>query len=436
MERHNRIRMSEIMGIILAGGQGTRLDPLTRHRSKPAVPFGGRYRIVDFPITNCLHSGIQKIFVLTQFHSASLNQHITQSFKFDLFHDSFVDIIASEASKDPLSDGFSQGTADAVRKGMHHIKSIRHVNYGLILAGDQLYRMDFRELRNIHSKYQADLTIGVVAVPRSQAGAFGIVKVNEDQQILDFWEKPGDAQLDSDWYIPQNLRERYNLPEDMVFASMSMYLMNLWLLEGILNEKREMMDFGKEIIPFIIKNYKVQVAVHYGYWEDIGTLANFLKANLDLTYEADGFDIYDPAWNNFSRPSLLPPSSFKNSEIISSIIADGSRFQKCTIKNCVVGQRAVIKENSVLENTVVMGADWIETEGEKEQNRSNGIPNIGIGKNCVIKNAIIDKNARIGDNVQLINKDNLNNVSSELYVIRDNVLVIPAKAVIPDNFIL
>lgn len=429
-------QMKNILGIVLAGGQGTRLEPLTKQRSKPAVPFGGRYRIIDFPITNCIHSDVAKIFVLTQFHSASLNQHITQTYNFDLFHDSFVDIIASEASKDLASTGFSQGTADAVRKGMHHIKSVREATHGLILAGDQLYRMDFKNLRDIHDQYNADLTIGVVAVPRKSADAFGVVKVNENYKIVDFWEKPGNTVLEKDWYVPKALREKYNIPEDYVFASMSMYLISIPLLDQILKEKSEMMDFGKEIIPYIIQNYQVQVAVHYGYWEDIGTLENFHKANLDLTYESNGFELYNADWPNLSRPSLLPPSSIKNCQIIDSLIGEGSRFERCTIKNCVIGQRAIIKENTTVENTVIMGADWTETDSDKQSNKKAGIPNIGIGHNCTIKNAIIDKNARIGNNVTLVNKDKLNEVYTEHYVIRDNIIVIPAKAILPDDFVL
>lgn len=430
------MQMNEIIGIILAGGQGSRLEPLTSHRSKPAVPFGGRYRIIDFPITNCINSKVDKIFVLTQFLSASLNQHITQTYKFDLFHDSFVDIIASEANKDLSNAGFSQGTADAVRKGMHHIKSIRNTHYGLILAGDQLYRMDFNKLRHIHTEYNSDLTLGVVAVPRHQANSFGIVKVNNNHQIVDFWEKPGDTQLEEEWYVPETLRQTYNLPKDYVFASMSMYLIQLELLDKILTEQKDMMDFGKEIIPHIIKNYQVQVAVHTEYWEDIGTLENFHKANLDLTFEKNGFELYDPSWPTLTRPSLLPPTSTKNAEIKDSIIAEGSRFEKCTIKNCVVGQRTIIKSNTKLENTVIMGADWIETIKEKNINALNKIPDIGIGENCIIKDAIIDKNARIGNNVQLVNNKKLNNIHTDNMIIRDNIIIIPAKAIIPDNFTL
>ena len=428
------IQMNEILGIILAGGQGTRLEPLTSHRSKPAVPFGGRYRIIDFPITNCINSGVGKIFVLTQFHSASLNQHITQTYKFDLFHDSFVDIIASEASKGLTNGGFSQGTADAVRKGMKHLKSVRNASNALILAGDQLYRMDFNTLRSIHSDCNADLTLGVVAVARSAADAFGIVKVNDQNQIVDFWEKPGDTKLDPEWYVSEKLQKQYNIPKDYVFASMSIYLIKLALLDQILIEKPEMMDFGKEIIPYIIQNYQVQFAVHSGYWEDIGTLDNFHKANLDLTFETNGFDLYSSDWPNLTRPSLLPPTSLKECVITESIIGDGSRLDKCSIKNCVIGQRAIIKSGTKIENTVIMGADWMETEEEKAKNTENKIPNIGIGKDCVINNAIIDKNSRIGNNVTLLNKEGLNEVYTDNYVIRDNIIIIPAKAVIPNNF--
>ncbi len=430
------IKMHDILGIILAGGQGTRLEPLTSQRSKPAVPFGGRYRIVDFPITNCINSGIGRVFVLTQFHSSSLNMHITQTYKFDLFHDSFVDIIASGISKDKASSGFSEGTADAVRKGMHHISNTRNAEYGLILAGDQLYRMNFRSLADIHDEYQADLTLGVVPVPRASANAFGIVKVSADHQILDFWEKPGDTKLDEDWYVPKNLQEKYNIPDDCVFTSMSMYLFKLNFLDKILKENPEMMDFGKEIIPYIVKNYKVQVAVHNDYWEDIGTLDSFHQANLDLTYNNDGFEIYDPKWPTLTRPSLLPPTTYTDCNIQESIIAGGSRLSKCNIKNCVIGERMVIGEGTTIERTVVMGADWTEVESDLEENKKLGIPNIGIGKNCTIKNAIIDKNSRIGNNVTLINKDGRNDVWEDNYVIRDNLIIIPAKAVIPDNFTL
>lgn len=430
------IQMNDILGIILAGGQGTRLEPLTSQRSKPAVPFGGRYRIVDFPITNCINSGIGRIFVLTQFHSASLNQHITQTYKFDLFHDSFVDIIASGVSKDKHNSGFSQGTADAVRKGMHHLKSIRNATYGLILAGDQLYRMNFNSLAEIHNKFDADLTLGVVPIPRSSANSFGIVKVSEEYEILDFWEKPGDAKLEHDWYVPKVLQERYNIPNDYVFTSMSMYLFKLAFLDNILTENPDMMDFGKEIIPYIIQNHNVKVAVHNAYWEDIGTLANFHKANLDLTYESNGFELYDPCWPTLTRPSLLPPTSLKKCDIVDSIIGDGSRFEYCKIKNCVIGQRTIIKEGTTIENTVIMGADWTENHKDLTQNKENNIPNIGIGKNCVIRNAIIDKNARIGNNVILTNEQALNDVYEKNYIIRDNLIIIPSKAIIPDNFIL
>ncbi|MGL4367495.1 MAG: sugar phosphate nucleotidyltransferase [Brevinemataceae bacterium] len=430
------INMNEIIGIILAGGQGTRLDPLTRHRSKPAVPFGGRYRIIDFPITNCIHSGVGKIFALTQFHSASLNQHITQTYQFDLFHDSFVDIIASEASKDLSNSGFSQGTADAVRKAMHHIQSVRNASLGLILAGDQLYYMDFRKLRDIYCKYNADLTLGVVAVPRSKAGSFGIVKVSSNFQVIDFWEKPKDAQLEADWYIPENIRQEYNLPQDYVFASMSMYLINLHFLDSILHEQHDMMDFGKEIIPYIIKNYQVQIAIHHGYWEDIGTLDNFHKANINLVHSEDGFNIFDPNWKWVCQPSLLPPSKVLNSTINDCIIANGCHIKSAKLEQCIVGSRTIVNEGSLICNSVVMGADWTETPNELQTNHINKIPNIGIGKNCIIKNAIIDKNARIGNNVVLENKEGKNNIFTENYIIRDNIIVIPAKAVIQDGFTL
>ncbi len=428
--------MNDILGIILAGGQGTRLEPLTSTRSKPAVPFGGRYRIIDFPITNCINSGIGRIFVLTQFHSASLNQHITQTYKFDVFHDTFVDIIASGVAKDKESSGFAEGTADAVRKGMHHIKSIRNATYGLILAGDQLYRMNFNSIAEIHDKFNADLTLGVVPVRRKDANAFGIVKVNKDHEILGFWEKPGETVLGPEWYVPKELQERYNIPEDCVFTSMSMYLFKLSFLDKILKDNPDMMDFGKEIIPYIVDNHKVQVAVHNAYWEDIGTLDNFHKANLDLTHGKDGFELYDASWPTLTRPSLLPPTSASDCTIVESVINDGSRFEKCSLDHCVVGQRAIIKEGSQISNTVIMGADWIESPEDLAQNKKDNIPDVGIGKNCVIKNAIIDKNSRIGDNVKLTNEKGLNDVFEEDYTIRDGLIIIHSKAVIPDNTVI
>ena len=296
--------------------------------------------------------------------------------------------------------------------------------------------MNFQELRHIHAEYNADLTLGVVAVPRSAANSFGIVKVNNQNQIIDFWEKPGDTVLDDDWYIPETLQKKYNLTKDFVFASMSIYLIKLLLLDEILQKKHEMMDFGKEIIPYIIKNQQVKFVVHTGYWEDIGTLDNFHKANLDLTFETNGFDLYDPRWPNLTRPSLLPPTSLKKCDITESIIGEGSRLGKCSIKNCVIGQRAIIGSNSQIENTVIMGADWIETQEDRNENIKQQIPNIGIGNNCTINNAIIDKNSRIGNNVTLLNTKKINNIHNNNYVIRDNIIVIPAKAIIPDNFTL
>ncbi len=407
------MKEEKILGVILGGGKGTRLYPLTKERSKPAVPFGGNYRIIDIPISNCINSGINKIFVMTQFHSASLNNHIAQTYRFDVFHEGFVNILASELTLDEKQGGFSQGTADAIRKAIKHLKRIDS-RYILILSGDQLYRMDFGKLFEELLEKKASLAIGVIPIDNEDISRFGIVSA-KDGYIVDFYEKPESLEILSSKDFVQY--------EDRYLASMGIYLFEKELLFKELLMNSDMLDFGKEFIPYFLKKYPVTYVVHKNYWEDIGSIRSYYEANLSLTSQNAPFQLYDPEHVFFTNPRFLPPSQVFSAEISESLLAPGSRLYTARVEKSVVGVRSIIHENTVIQNSIIMGHDMYEDGLE-------------IGKNCVIKNAIIDKNVSIGDNVRIINVSAKDNYHSDVYSVVDGIVVIHKGVKIPDGTIL
>ncbi|MEJ5284371.1 MAG: glucose-1-phosphate adenylyltransferase [Brevinematia bacterium] len=420
------------LSLILGGGKGTRLYPLTKDRSKPAVPFGGNYRLIDIPISNCINSGINRIFVMTQYNSASLNRHITQTYKFDIFHNGFVDILATEQTMDNAQSGFSQGTADAVRRALKHLNPFREAKsapYILILSGDQLYRMDFRKFLEHHIENKADISIGILPVPDEDVSRFGILNVNEKCKILDFIEKPKNEDAIKNWKISKCFADKACKGKSY-FGSMGIYIFNIDVLYDLLLTHPEMLDFGKEIIPYAIKNgYSCYGFIHDGYWEDIGTIKSFHSANIELTKENPEFDLYATGAPFFSHPRFLPPARIVKSDVKSCLISDGVFIENASIKNSVIGVRSYIRKNVVIENSIIMGADYYE------HNSDNSIP-MGIGENTIIKNAIIDKNCRIGKNVKIVNESGILNKEEANYSIVDGIIVVTKNSVIPDGTII
>ncbi|MCG8570595.1 MAG: glucose-1-phosphate adenylyltransferase [Spirochaetes bacterium] len=423
--------MPNIISLVLGGGAGTRLFPLTKDRSKPAVPIGGKYRLIDIPISNCLNSNIYNVFILTQFNSASLNKHVINTYRFDNFQKGFVDILAAEQSTE--SKDWYQGTADAVRKNLKHILAFRNVEYVLILSGDQIYQMDYRHLIEFHKQTDADITVSVIPCTREEAKGFGIVKL-KDEYITKFVEKPKEDKLLDSLTSTELIRKNFPSIEKTkeYVGSMGIYLFNTSKLIELLDNN--FTDFGKELIPYAIENDKVAGYQFNGYWEDVGTIKAFLKANLDFTSSNPMFDFYETSIYTHAR--FLPSSSICDSKIDDALIAEGTIIHKVNIKKSVIGIRSIIGSGVHIENSVIMGNDYYENQDQRELNRKNNIINIGIGENTVVKNAIIDKDARIGKNCKIINQNNLENHDSINYYIRDKVIIIPKYAVLPDNTVI
>jgi glucose-1-phosphate adenylyltransferase len=420
---------TDILAIILGGGAGTRLYPLTQSRSKPAVPVAGKYRLVDIPISNCMNSGIHRMFVLTQFNSASLNQHIKNTYQFSQFSKAFVDILAAEQTPD--NPTWYQGTADAVRQVLHHINRFTF-EYVLILSGDQLYQMDFHDMLQNHIDKGADISIATIPVGERDAPEFGIMKVNEDGVIPSFVEKPKKEAL-GDWQ--SDTGDEMTAQGRVYLASMGIYIFNRDLLFDILkNTHKEATDFGKEIIPYSIEKHKVVSFQYDGYWTDIGNIYSYFEANLALSHEIPQFNLFDNEKAIYTRARMLPPAKFSKTNIDSSIIAEGSIVQASAVRNSLVGIRSRIGHGTVIESTYVIGNDYYETLAEFEHNIAKGLPNVGIGANCVIRNAIVDKNVRIGNNVQVLGGNHLANADEALYTIKDGVVVIKKGVVLPDNY--
>jgi len=419
------------VAVILGGGAGTRLYPLTIARSKPAVPIAGKYRLVDIPISNCINSNINRMFVLTQFNSASLNKHIKNTYHFSAFSTGFVDILAAEQTPDNQS--WFQGTADAVRKGLKHIENL-DFDYVLILSGDQLYQMDFSEMLKAHKNSNADLSIATIPVNERDATDFGIMKTNDENVITSFIEKPK-SELLPNWI--SDTGEQMKKEHRNYLASMGIYVFNRNVLFDFLqNVHPNATDFGKEIIPNSIENYKVISYQYDGYWTDIGNIASFFEANLLLTSEIPQFNLFDNTQTVYTRPRMLPPAKISGTTLEKTVIAEGCIIHASRIENCIVGIRSRIGHGTTILNAYIMGNDFYETIDEMANNLIKGKPKIGIGERCYIKDVIIDKNCRIGNDVRINGGKHLENKEHELYTIKEGIVVIKKGAILPDGFVV
>ena len=415
------------LAIIMGGGAGTRLFPLTKERAKPAVPLGGKYRLVDIPISNCLNSGIRSIYVLTQFNSMSLHQHINAAFKFDNFTPSFVEILAAQQT--PTGSHWYQGTADAVRQNMRYFLE-RPFDYYIILSGDQLYRMDYRDVLRQHLEAEADLTVGTIPVERNAATGFGIMHTDETRRITEFVEKPKDPQVLDSLRIPVNLLQAIGQPgdADLYQASMGIYVFKRKVLEECLDNTFP--DFGKNIIPAAIEKYKVQAYIFQGYWEDIGTIGAFFEASLNLTDPDAKFSFNKPGAPIYTHPRFLPASIVRSSDVDRSLICDGCVIENAAVEHCIIGIRSIIKGGTSLKNVILMGADYYEADLGVY---GGGPPHVGIGHNCDIRDAIIDKNVRIGDNVVISPEGKDKEMTGQGFYIRDGIVVIPKNSIIASH---
>ena len=421
----------EILAVILGGGAGTRLYPLTASRSKPAVPIAGKYRLVDIPISNCLNSNISQMFVLTQFNSASLNRHIKNTYHFSAFSSAFVDILAAEQTPD--NPTWFQGTADAVRQSLRHIGPFQS-EYVLILSGDQLYQMDFTEMIKNHKEKKADISIATIPVADREAPEFGILKSSEDGYIKSFVEKPKKDIL-QEW-VSDTGPEMQRMGRNYL-ASMGIYLFNRKLLFDLLQEEfKDATDFGKEIIPQSIDKYKVASYQYDGYWTDIGNIYSFFEANLGLTADIPDFNLFDNDNAIYTRARMLPPAKISGSTLEKTIIAEGCIINASRIENSVIGIRTRIGVGTTIVSSYVMGGDFFETLDEMKHNAERGIPKLGIGDRCYIRNAILDKNCRIGDDVRINGGHHLENTDHSLYTVKDGIVVVKKGAIMPNGFVI
>lgn len=417
--------MNDCLAVVLGGGRGSRLFPLTQKRSKPAVPIAGKYRLIDIPISNCINSNLRRIFVLTQYNSESLNKHVSQTYKFDVFSDAFVTILAAEQTEE--NPQWFQGTADAVRQVQVHLRSHRGREV-LILSGDQLYQMDFRQLRDTHRGHGADATVAVIPVSREQAHAFGIVKLDGAGRIVHFEEKPGPdrlADLESD--IPGHGRGW--------LASMGIYLFAREALEKSIADP-ELVDFGRHVIPRAIRELRVQAHPFRGYWEDVGTIESYFHANLALTDRIPPFDFYDAAHPVFTGSRFLPATKVEGCTLRSSLVSEGCIVMAAEIERSVIGIRSRIGLGARLKEALVLGADFHETIAEIEASQARGVPPVGIGEGSVVHRAIVDKNARIGRGVRIVNEAGVREADGFGHYIRDGIVIVPKGGVIPDGTII
>jgi len=422
-----------IVTIIMAGGVGSRLYPLTRVRSKPAVPIAGRFRLIDIPISNCIHSGYRKIFVLTQFASESLHRHIFTTYRFDNFHKDFVTVLSAQQTLE--NRNWYQGTADAVRQNLDFIEDVGDLV--LILSGDHLYRMDYRKFVEAHRASGAEISIAVTPVETGRVPEFGVMKLEADGRITEFAEKPKSAEDIARMRIDEEVLARtgFTGPGRTHLASMGIYLFG-WRVLNELLAATSFQDFGKEVIPLAIRERRAHGYLFDGYWEDIGTIASFFDAHMDLARPTPRFNFYDEAKPIFTHARFLPGCKILAADVANSIVCEGSIVNRSRIRESIVGIRSRIGEDSMIERTVMMGADFFESDDDFRANREGGCPDVGVGRGCVIRNAILDKNARVGDNVKLVNTDGLREAEGEGYNIVSGIIVVPKDAVIPDGTVI
>jgi len=417
--------MNDCLAVVLGGGRGSRLFPLTQKRSKPAVPIAGKHRLIDIPISNCINSNLRRIFVLTQYNSESLNKHVSQTYKFDVFSDAFVTILAAEQTEE--SAQWFQGTADAVRQVQVHLRGHR-AREVLVLSGDQLYQMDFRELRDTHRGHGADATVAVIPVSREQAGAFGIVKLDGRGRIVHFEEKPPPdrlADLESD--IPGVGRGW--------LASMGIYLFGREALERSIADPA-LVDFGRHVIPRAIQELRVQAFPFRGYWEDVGTIASYFHANLALTDRIPPFDFYDAGRPVYTGSRFLPGTKVENCTLRTTVLSEGCVIMAAEIERSIVGVRSRLGQGVRLKETLMLGADFHESLEEIEASQARGVPPVGVGEGSVVQRAIIDKNARVGRGVRILNEAAVQEADGFGHYIRDGIVIVPKGGVIPDGTII
>lgn len=428
MNGFSHISSANVLAVILGGGAGTRLFPLTQDRAKPAVPLAGKYRLVDIPISNCINSGFLRMYLLTQFNSASLHRHISQSYKFDHFSGGFVEI--SAAQQTPTDTSWYEGTADAVRKNLVHFTN-QPFDYLLILSGDQLYRMNYQVLIEQHIRSNAEVTVGTIPVTRKDVPGFGLMRIDSDFRVTEFVEKPKDPAVQDAFRLDRNSYASLGIQDEreLFLASMGIYVFSRKAVFELLTE--DFHDFGKELIPHAIRTHRVCAYAFQGSWEDIGTIRAFFDSNIDLTSRTPRFDLFDMKSPIFTRPLFLPPSKLFGTTINQSIVSDGCIIENAEIRESVIGLRAVIGSGSTLHRTIAMGCDFYETSAPPP-----GLPAIGIGKNTRIENAIIDKNTRIGSNCVLSPEGKPKEADHKFYHIRDGILIIPKNRVIPDGTVI
>jgi glucose-1-phosphate adenylyltransferase len=425
--------VANVVSVILAGGQGSRLYPLTKVRSKPAVPVAGRFRLIDISISNSIHSQIRSIFVLTQFASESLHRHIFTTYRFDSFHRDYITLLSAQQTLE--NRNWYQGTADAVRQNLTHLEDPSALV--LILSGDHLYRMDYREFVASHAAAGAEISIAVTPIAADRAREFGVMKVDGSGRITEFREKPKDPADIDRMRVDEAVFGRFRTPARgrTHLASMGVYLFNQDVLRDLL-AATDAQDFGREVIPRAIGERKVFGHFFDGYWEDIGTIASFFEAHMDLTRPLPKFDFYDEKRPIFTFPRFLPGSKILGAEVENAILCEGSIVNRSKIRDSIVGIRSRIGENCRLERTVIMGADYYETRDDLARNRERGVPDVGIGHDVEIRNAIIDKNARIGHGAKLVNRSGAASGTADNCAIVDGIIVVPKDAVIPDGAVI
>jgi len=424
------MKRSSVIAVILGGGRGTRLFPLTDHRSKPAVPVGGKYRLVDIPISNCLNSEIRRIYVLTQFNSASLNRHIKNTYNFDVFSSGFVDILAAEQT--PENTGWFQGTADAVRQSLHHMENHEH-EHVLILSGDQLYQMDYQKMMQRHKEKNADLTVATIPVSAKDATGFGIMKTNSEGTIESFVEKPSEDELGK-W--KSDVPEQYKTEGKEYLASMGIYIFNSEVLKKLFADNPDATDFGKELIPKCVEGDQKVCSYEFGgYWTDIGTIESFFEANLALADTIPDFNLYDNQNFIYTRARLLPASKLMGTTLEHALMAEGCIIEASRIVRSVVGIRSRIGKGTTIENSIIMGNDIFQDRSVIE-NATSEKPAMGIGQRCYISNCIIDRNAAIGNDVRIVGGDHLEDGDHKYHYVRDGIIIVKKKTVIPDGTII